>query len=167
MWVYKLWSEKRGDLLNGNLIVNLKNVITNIYKCLVCKEYAHHRALQTNLEEKKVQEKVSACNVDCFQLTLSDEQKRIMELHQNFNKQKSHVIQFLIHICSACISTSTSMVYLSPLSSGAKRENKTNASTNIILLFIILSKPNIILVTPAMQHPNGTVSTSNECLGWS
>ena len=32
--------EKVGDLLNGNHIINLKNLITNIYKVLVCKECA-------------------------------------------------------------------------------------------------------------------------------
>ena len=32
--------EKKGDLLNGNLIINLKNLITNIDKFLVCKECA-------------------------------------------------------------------------------------------------------------------------------
>ena len=53
------------------------------------------------------------------------------------------------------------MVYLPPLSSGVTGKNKTNASAKIILLFIFLSKPNIILVTPAIYSPNCTVSTSN------
>ena len=29
--------EKEGDLLNGNCIINLKNLITNVYKILLCK----------------------------------------------------------------------------------------------------------------------------------
>ena len=36
----------------------------------------------------------------------------------------------------------------------------TNASTTIIFLFIFLSKPNIILVSPATLHSNGTQLTS-------
>ena len=32
--------EKEGDVLNGNRIINLKDLITNIDKVLVCKEYA-------------------------------------------------------------------------------------------------------------------------------
>ena len=32
--------EKEGDVLNGNRIINLKNLITNIDKCLVWKECA-------------------------------------------------------------------------------------------------------------------------------
>ena len=32
--------EKEGDVLNGNHIINLKNLITNIEKGLVCKGYA-------------------------------------------------------------------------------------------------------------------------------
>ena len=38
--------EKEGDLLNGNRIINLKNLITNMDKSLVCKECAHERDLQ-------------------------------------------------------------------------------------------------------------------------
>ena len=35
--------DKEGDLLNGNCIINLKNLITNINKFLVCKECAQER----------------------------------------------------------------------------------------------------------------------------
>ena len=38
--------EKEGDVLNGNRIINLKNLITNIDKFLVCKECAHERELR-------------------------------------------------------------------------------------------------------------------------
>ena len=43
--------EKEGDLLNINRIINLKNMITNIDKILVCKECAQERELQIKLEE--------------------------------------------------------------------------------------------------------------------
>ena len=37
--------EKEGDVINGNRIINLNNLITNIEKCLVCKECAQEREL--------------------------------------------------------------------------------------------------------------------------
>ena len=37
--------EKEGHLLNGNCIINLKNLITNIDHILVYKEYAQEREL--------------------------------------------------------------------------------------------------------------------------
>ena len=36
--------EKEGDLLNGNRIINLKNLITDMDKFLVCK-YFHRRGI--------------------------------------------------------------------------------------------------------------------------
>ena len=45
--------EKEGDVLNGNRIINLKNLITNIDKFLVCKECAQERKLQIKLEEER------------------------------------------------------------------------------------------------------------------
>ena len=39
------------------------------------------------------------------------------------------------------------------------RKNKTKASATIIFLFIFLSKPNIILVSPATLHSYGTQLT--------
>ena len=38
--------ETEGDVLNGNRIINIKNLISNIDKLLVCKECAHERELQ-------------------------------------------------------------------------------------------------------------------------
>ena len=38
-----------GDVLNGNFIINLKNLITNIDNVLVCKEFAQERELQIKL----------------------------------------------------------------------------------------------------------------------
>ena len=38
--------EKFGDLLNGNRIINLKSLITNIDKVLVYKQFAQDRDLQ-------------------------------------------------------------------------------------------------------------------------
>ena len=38
--------EKKGDILNGNCIINRKNLITNIDRFLVCKECSQERELQ-------------------------------------------------------------------------------------------------------------------------
>ena len=73
--------EKKGDLLNGNRIINLKNLITNIDKSLVCNECAQERELQIELEEKRDVENFIDYVEDYFQLTPSDEQKGIRELH--------------------------------------------------------------------------------------
>ena len=64
---------KEGDLLNGNRIINLKNLITNIDKFLVCKECAHERDLQIKLEEKRDVENFVDYVEAYFQLTPSDE----------------------------------------------------------------------------------------------
>ena len=45
--------EKQGDVLNGNRITNLINLITKIDKVLVCKECAQERELQIKLEEER------------------------------------------------------------------------------------------------------------------
>ena len=37
--------EKEGDVLNGNRIVNLKNLITNIDNVFVCKDCAQEREI--------------------------------------------------------------------------------------------------------------------------
>ena len=44
--------EKEGDVLNGNRIINLNNLITNIDNFLVCKECEQERELQIKLEEE-------------------------------------------------------------------------------------------------------------------
>ena len=44
------------------------------------------------------------------------------------------------------------MIYIQPLGSSVIRKKRTNASATIIFLFIFLSKPNIILVSPATLH---------------
>ena len=72
------------ELLNVNLIINLNNLITNIDKVLVCKECAQERDLQIKLEEDKQQENFVDYVEDYFQLTPSDEQKGIRELHEEF-----------------------------------------------------------------------------------
>ena len=41
--------EKEGDVLNGNRIINLKNLISNIDNVLVCKECAQERELYIKL----------------------------------------------------------------------------------------------------------------------
>ena len=45
--------EKEGDLLNGNRVINLKNLIINIDKILVRKQCAQKREIQIKLEEEK------------------------------------------------------------------------------------------------------------------
>ena len=60
---------------------------TNIEKILLCKECEKERDLQIKLEEGKEQENFIAYVEACFQLTPSDEQKGIRELHQDFKKQ--------------------------------------------------------------------------------
>ena len=42
--------EKEGYLLNGNHIIKLNNLITNIDKFLACKECAQERELQIKLQ---------------------------------------------------------------------------------------------------------------------
>ena len=49
--------ETEGDVLNGNRIISLKNLITNIDKFLVCKKCAQERELQIKLEEERYVEK--------------------------------------------------------------------------------------------------------------
>ena len=61
--------EKEGNLLNGNHIINLKNLITNIDQILVCKECAQERELQIKLEEERDVEMLIDCVEDYFQLT--------------------------------------------------------------------------------------------------
>ena len=96
--------EKEGDLLNGNRIINLKNLITNIDKFLVCKECAQERELQIKLEEERDVENLSDYVEAYFQLTPSYEQKGVRELHQDFstqtyNRQKnSHKDSFCMSI---------------------------------------------------------------------
>ena len=41
--------EKEGYVLNSNGIINLKNLITNIDKILVCKEFAQEKELHIKL----------------------------------------------------------------------------------------------------------------------
>ena len=67
--------EKEGDVLNGNRIINLNNLITNIDKFLVCKECAQERELQIKSEEERDVEKFIDYVEDCFQLTPPDKQK--------------------------------------------------------------------------------------------
>ena len=61
--------EKEGDVLNGNRIINLNNLITNIDKFLVCKECAQERELQIKIEEERDVEKFIDFVEDYFQLT--------------------------------------------------------------------------------------------------
>ena len=79
--------EKEGDVLNGNCIINLKNLFSNIDTFLVCKECAQEKELQIKLEEERDVEKFIDCVEDYFQLTQPDKQKVVRELYDNFKKQ--------------------------------------------------------------------------------
>ena len=69
--------EKEGDVLNGNHIINLNNLIIKIDTFLVCKECAYERELQIKLEEERDIEKIVEYVEAYFQLTPSDEQKGV------------------------------------------------------------------------------------------
>ena len=74
---------------------------TNIEKFLLCKECVKERGLQIKLEEEKKQENFIAYVEDYFQLTPSDEQKEIRELHQDFKKQ-TYNLQTTSHHYTFC-----------------------------------------------------------------
>ena len=68
----------------------------------MCKECTQERVLQIKLEEIKEKEKFVAYAEDYFQLTPSDENKGIRELHQDFKKQ-NHIAKkfssgFVLHV---------------------------------------------------------------------
>ena len=71
-------------------IINLKSLITNIEKFLLCKECVKERDLQIKLKEGKEQENFIAYVEAYFKVNPSDKQKGIKELHQDFKKQKSY-----------------------------------------------------------------------------
>ena len=97
--------EKQVDVLNGNCIINLKNLITNIDKLLVCKECAQERELQIKLEEERDVENFIDYVEDYFQLTLPDKQKVVRDLYEDFNKQ-GYNRQTTSHQDSFCMSIS-------------------------------------------------------------
>ena len=78
---------KKGDLLNGNRIINLMNFITNLDAFLVCKEFAQERDLQIKLEDKRGVENFVVYVEAFLQLTPSDEQKMFREMYEDFKKQ--------------------------------------------------------------------------------
>ena len=133
--------EKEGDVLNGNRIINLKNLITIIYKNLECKECAHERELQIKLEEERDVENFIDYVEAYFHLTPPDEQKGVRELYEDFNKQ-TYNRQTTSHQDSLCISISEhSNALASTIEFKCDKKNKTNASATIFFLFIFLSKP--------------------------
>ena len=97
--------EKEGDVLNGNRIINLKNLITNIDNFLVCKECAQERGLQIKVEEERDVEKFIDYVEDYFQLKPPDKQKGVREIYEDFKKQTSHH-QTTSHHDSFCMSIS-------------------------------------------------------------
>ena len=127
----------------------------------MCKECAQERDLQIKLEEEKDVENFIDYVEDYFQLTPPDKQKGVRELYEDFKKQTSHC-QTTSHHDSLCMSISEHRNGLaSTIECKCDKKNNTNASVTIIFLFIFLSKPNIILERPNMQHSYGTLSTSN------
>ena len=107
--------EKEGDVLNDSRIINLKNLITNINKILVCKDCAQERELQMKLEEERDTENFFDYVEDYFQLTPPDEQKGVRELYDDFKKQ-GYNRQTTSHQDSLCMSISDhSMVEARPL----------------------------------------------------
>ena len=98
--------EKEGYVLNGNRIINLKNLITNIdIFFLVCKECAQERELQIKLEQERYVGKFIDCVEAYFQLTPPDEQKVEREFYENYNKQ-IYNRQTTYHQDSLCMSIS-------------------------------------------------------------
>ena len=97
--------EKEGGVLNGNRIINLKILITNIDNFLVCKDCSQERELQIKLEEGIDVENFIDYVEAYFQLTPSDEQKGVRELHEYFKKQ-TYNRQTTSHHDSFCMSIS-------------------------------------------------------------
>ena len=97
--------EYEGDVLNGNCIINLQNLITNMDIFLVCKQCAQERELQIKLEEERDVEKFVEFVEAYFQLTLPDKQKVVKELYEDFNKQ-TYNRQTTSHQDSFCMSIS-------------------------------------------------------------
>ena len=95
--------EKEGDVLNGNRIINLKNLISNMDKFLVCKESSQGRELQIKVEEKRDVENFFDYVEAYFQLTPPDKQKEVRELYDDFKKQgykrqKNLSSGFILHV---------------------------------------------------------------------
>ena len=78
-------------------------MITNVDTFLVCKESAQERELQIKLEEERDVENFIDYVEDYFQLTPSDEQKGVREIHQGVNKQ-TYNRQKTSHQDSFCMS---------------------------------------------------------------
>ena len=95
--------EKDSDLLNGNRIINLKNLITNMDKFLVYKECAQERDLPIKSEEKIDGENFIDSVEAYFQRTPSDEQKGIRD--EDFKKQ-TYNLQIDYHQDLFCMSIS-------------------------------------------------------------
>ena len=153
--------EKEGDVLNGNHIINLNNLITNIENIFVCKECAQERYLEIKLEEERDVENFIDCSEAHFQLTPADEMKGVTVLYEDFKKQ-TYNRQTTSHHDSFCMSISKNSNCLASINEfKCNKKNKTNATATIIFLFVFLSKPNIILLSPATLHSYGTQLTFN------
>ena len=153
--------EKEGDVVNGNHIINLKNLIINIDKSLVWKVCAQEREQQIKLEEEREVENFIDLVEAYLQLTPPDEQKGVRELYEDFNKQTynrqstSRRDSFCMYIYKHSNGLSSTIEFK------CNKKKKTNASAPMIFLFVFLSKPNIVLVIPTTLHSYGTKLTFN------
>ena len=151
--------EKEGNLLNGNRIINLKNLITNIDIFLVCKECAQERELQIKLEEERDVENFIDCVEAYFQLTSPDEQKVVRELYENYNKQ-TYNRQKTYQKDSFCMSISEHNNGLdSTIEFKCNKKKQYKRLSNHHFPLRLFSKQKIILVRPATLHSYGTQLT--------
>ena len=118
----------------------------------MCKGCAQERDIQIKIEEKREVENFIDDVEAYFQLTSSDKQKGVRELNEDFKKQtyNRQTTSCQVLCCMSISEHSNGLVSI--IEFKRNRKNKTNASTTIISLFIFLSKPNIIIATPVMQH---------------
>ena len=132
----------------------------------MCKECSQERELQIKLEEERDVENFFDYVEAYFQLTPPDKQKGVRELYDDFKKQ-GYKRQTTYRQDSFCMSISehSNGIASTIVCKCDKKKNKTNASATIYLIFILLSKPNIILVRPNIQHSYGNLSTSNGSSG--
>ena len=157
--------EKEGDVLNGNCIINLKNLISNIDKFLVCKECAQDRELQIQLEEERDVENFFGFVEAYFQLTPPDEQKGIRELYEDFKKQ-GYNRQTTSHHDSFCMSISEhsdGLYSTIDFKCNKKKQYKLLSKHHFPLCLPQQTKNN--LVSPATLHSYGTQLTFNGSSG--
>ena len=131
----------------------------------MCEEFAQERELHIKLEEELDVENFIDYVEAYFQLTPLDKQKGVRELHEDFNEQ-TYNRQTTSHEDSFCMSISEhSNGLVSTIDFKCIKKKQDKISATIIFLFIFLSKPNTIRVSPATLHLYGTQLTFNGSLG--